>query len=644
MRVAIHGYLDAAVGVGEAARRGVLGLVSRGVQVDARSIALDGRDLISRRADRAPEIASPGERHVDAELLYVNPEQLGDLLDEIGPRRPGVRRVGIWSWECDVVPRGWIAAACDLDEVWTYSRVSAGILGAALTVPVVDMPIPVVCAAPLPAPELPLSTGPRFTCVFDHLSTLERKNPLGAIDAFTRAFADGEGPQLVVKTIGARHRPDAHRRLLDAAGSRRDVVVFDDVLDAGALVGLLQSSAAVVSLHRSEGFGLLPAEAAMLGVPVLATGFGGVLDFLDDRSAWLVDHSVVEVGEGVEHYPPSGTWAEPDLEHAVAGLREIVDDPAAAAARATRAQARVAAQFDVEAIGRRMHERLLLAPSSAHSATAGRARVLGTRTGVCVGVPFRGEHDLGPTLRALEERTPVDVPIIVACGRQDHEAADAARSAVGSPRVELAVADDAVSPWPQLVAMLSSGGSGDLALVAPGVAVGEAWLEGLVAAAGDQDVAISSPLVADATGGGRTARLRGDAASRPRASASEPDRIRLGRPDRPIASSGCALLRRPALDLLGDIDPSWVDPGQVLAEVGERAAECGLREASADGVLVTDSRPRLRGFWPPVDELDSRSPGAPAGSRRWRSILLRPIAAIGGRAGRERRAGEIDRR
>ena len=32
--------------------------------------------------------------------------------------------------------------------------------------------------------------------MFDFFSTLERKNPAGVIEAFTRAFAPGEGPQL----------------------------------------------------------------------------------------------------------------------------------------------------------------------------------------------------------------------------------------------------------------------------------------------------------------------------------------------------------------------------------------------------------------------------------------------------------------
>ena len=35
-----------------------------------------------------------------------------------------------------------------------------------------------------------------FLFVFDFLSVFERKNPLGLIEAFTKAFTPGEGPVL----------------------------------------------------------------------------------------------------------------------------------------------------------------------------------------------------------------------------------------------------------------------------------------------------------------------------------------------------------------------------------------------------------------------------------------------------------------
>ena len=61
-----------------------------------------------------------------------------------------------------------------------------------------------------------------------------------------------------------------------------------------------------VSLHRSEGFGLTVAEAMLLGKPVIATRYGGTLEFMNDDNAYLVDWEPTEVGEGAYPYPPRG--------------------------------------------------------------------------------------------------------------------------------------------------------------------------------------------------------------------------------------------------------------------------------------------------------------------------------------------------
>ena len=56
--------------------------------------------------------------------------------------------------------------------------------------------------------------------MFDFFSVLERKNPLGLIDAFTRAFRPDEGPTLVIKTInGDRRLTDLERVRAAAAGT-----------------------------------------------------------------------------------------------------------------------------------------------------------------------------------------------------------------------------------------------------------------------------------------------------------------------------------------------------------------------------------------------------------------------------------------
>ena len=86
----------------------------------------------------------------------------------------------------------------------------------------------------------------------------------------------------------------------------------------------------MVSLHRSEGFGFNLADALALGRPVIATAYGGNLEFMADIPEWLVPWELVDVGEGHHPYPSDAQWADPDLDRAAALMRSIFADPARA--------------------------------------------------------------------------------------------------------------------------------------------------------------------------------------------------------------------------------------------------------------------------------------------------------------------------
>jgi hypothetical protein len=282
-------------------------------------------------------------------------DQLGDVVDV-------TRVVGLWWWEVPSFPSRFLRAFDDVEEVWVGSRFVADVLAAVAPVPVVRMALPV--ARPRPAPldraALGLPGGFAFGFVFDYASVVERKNPVGLIDAFRRAFppGDNDGPALVLKTIGGDRHPDAHGAVLAAAAGHPRIHVIDRHLapaEKDALIGHLDC---YVSLHRSEGFGLTLAEAALLGVPVIATDYGGTRDFLTPFNASLVDYRMVPIGPGHEPYPAEGEWAEPDLDQAAALMREIRSVPDTAQARAARATADVERAHSPAAAGAAMAERV----------------------------------------------------------------------------------------------------------------------------------------------------------------------------------------------------------------------------------------------------------------------------------------------
>jgi glycosyltransferase involved in cell wall biosynthesis len=98
---------------------------------------------------------------------------------------------------------------------------------------------------------------------------------------------------------------------------------------------------AYVSLHRAEGYGLTMAEAMMLGKPVIATGYSGNLEFMDDGNSLLVPFSKVRIPVGLRPYPAGAMWANPDVEAAAAAMLRLATDPAAGVELGARARADV---------------------------------------------------------------------------------------------------------------------------------------------------------------------------------------------------------------------------------------------------------------------------------------------------------------
>jgi glycosyltransferase involved in cell wall biosynthesis len=360
--VRLTGYLGHTLGLGAAARGYVQALTAADVPVRTVSVPLHHLALPVALADEYgrhsfEDLVHDG-RH-GFEIVAVNADELPPFVERLGEGYFQGPRIGIWGWETNTIPARWQRAFALVEEIWVYSSFMAANIGAATTVPVLSLPPPVQRpAAEAPPLRLGVPDGFLFLFVFDYLSTIQRKNPVGLIEAFKRAFSPGEGPQLLIKTINGPLRPLAEEEVLWAAHGREDIHVIDRSLSSAELSGLMAACDCYASLHRAEGFGLTMAEAMAIGKPVIATGYSGNVDFMNAHNSLLVDYTIGRVGPECEIYPPEGEWADPSVEHAAELMRRIRDHPDEAAAFGARAREDIARQLSPAATGAAMRRRL----------------------------------------------------------------------------------------------------------------------------------------------------------------------------------------------------------------------------------------------------------------------------------------------
>jgi glycosyltransferase involved in cell wall biosynthesis len=323
--IAVAGMLRATLGLGQGARLYAQALAENGFGVRKFDLTKKFRQKAILAAG-SEKNAQPGEGGLA--VIQLNPPELPAGLFAMGRRLlKGKKIIGYWTWEMPKIPEDWKIAFDLVDEIWVPTRFVAGSIQPQARVCVRAIPYPV--RTPIPSAlgrsffRIP---DPAFVCLTlcDMQSSAARKNPVGAIRAFQNAFGSSSEALLVVKISNPDGRPGEMAKIRREAGDAPNIRFIEQLLDAGALAALLQCADVILSLHRSEGFGLVLAEAMALGKAVVATGWSGNMDFMNPSNSIPIGYNLVAPRDPQNIYKPEwGNWAEPDLSEASAALRKL---------------------------------------------------------------------------------------------------------------------------------------------------------------------------------------------------------------------------------------------------------------------------------------------------------------------------------
>jgi glycosyltransferase involved in cell wall biosynthesis len=343
----VSGLISETKGISEAARLTVAGLRAAGFD----TIAHDIRPLLD--AGPGARGSLPADRPGGVWITHVNAPDAMHALAYLDPSAwRGRYRIGYWAYELPRIPASWVRIASAFHEIWAPSRfVGDAIIASGVKTPVRIMPHPVALGDATTIADratFNLSQAEFMVLALGDLrSSPARKNLIGSIEIFKEAFPQpGRGSHLVLKIQSADAHPDFRAAAETVIQGRSDISLISEGLSPGDMRRLVASCDVVLSPHRSEGFGLPLAEAFLVGVPALATGWSGNLDFMEGIPDLLIRYQLAPVRD------PSGvyrkgrqSWAEPDLADGVDKLLRLAASPDLRRELAARGAAAVRGQL-----------------------------------------------------------------------------------------------------------------------------------------------------------------------------------------------------------------------------------------------------------------------------------------------------------
>jgi glycosyltransferase involved in cell wall biosynthesis len=412
--IQVIGPFRKASGLGQATRLSADLLERAGYTVHRVDFALDNPS-----PEDAARVAATDIRPARINLFHLNAETVPLAAAYLPDAFSSAYNIAYVFWELDS-PGACHPLGLDLvDEIWVAPE-----WGVEVFQPHTDKPVVNVGMSFETLPEIDRTDARRFMehtaqvppksfvflVTFDSFSFMMRKNPLGVIEAFTRAFKDEPEVRLVLKTQNRTRVADPAQagiwQAVDAAVQQdARIVLINETLPYEDILRLKTGADAYLSLHRSEGWGFGMIEAMNLRVPVVATAYSGNMDFCTPDTCWLVDYSLTEVGPQAYICP-----ARPEMGRSGCGGRGPPDAPAVRPPQRARHPRRGRPRTGSDPVFRSSHRRALRSTGAHDPVRTRGARRPGPRAELS-GERRANAQDPGSACRLPPDRRRSDPPV-----------------------------------------------------------------------------------------------------------------------------------------------------------------------------------------------------------------------------------------
>ncbi len=362
----ISACLDAS-GYAEAARNHIAALDRVGVQVDVKPVSFEGyRSELGKLGAIVQSKIKPKAKN-KIQILHLTPENYAKFIS------PDNYDIGYCAWETSQLPDPWVPMINALDEVWVPCKHNVQCFkDSGITIPIRCMPHPFDNSYTEQVDASSAMVANRDSEEFLFYSIFqwtERKNPLALLKAYLTEFKSHEKVALVLKTYllnpgKTQEVANLKTHILNIKAKLYQkkfpkLLLITKLLSRAQIQSLHNEGDCYMSLHRCEGFGIPIAEAMLAGNPVIATAYGGPEDFVTTDTGYPIDYMLTPCyGMPWGIYTGQMLWAEPDVMHARAAMRDVYENRERSGQIGLSGQKFIQDKLSWEKVGAQMKKRL----------------------------------------------------------------------------------------------------------------------------------------------------------------------------------------------------------------------------------------------------------------------------------------------
>lgn len=348
-------------GYAKAARGYILALYNQGVPLTLSPISFEEAHPDLGEASEVIYSLIDKDIEYDTVVIHTTPEFWSRY------REDNKRNIGYTVWETDALHYTWpdyinnnvdcVLVPCDWNkDVFISSGVSVPVYVVPHVVDDFDSSFFGDCDSLLNVPD-------KNTFLFYNINQwTERKNPLATIKAYWTAFQNDENVGLVLKTYGSNYSVPEREAIKNTIKRLKQMIVLPkyppiylilDMLSEDEIKALHKRCDCYIALDRAEGWGMSTSTAGAAGNPVISTGYGGVLHYLNNDNSYLVDYVLTPVS-GMPFSPwylGTMNWAEASSTHGAVLAKEVYTNRTLAKQKGELLKKEIKQNYSIKSVG-----------------------------------------------------------------------------------------------------------------------------------------------------------------------------------------------------------------------------------------------------------------------------------------------------